>query len=112
MAGALRPIVFLGSSLAALRAFPADARRVAGFQLDRVQRGLDPIDWKPMASVGLGVREIRLREASGAYRVLYVTSVSGSIHVLHCFRKNAKKTSRLDLEIARVRYRALTRVRS
>ena len=54
------------SGLSALRAFPADARRDAGFELRRVQQGLDPDDWKPMRSIGPGVREIRIRQASGA----------------------------------------------
>jgi phage-related protein len=105
------PIEFLGASLSALRNFPSDARRVAGFQLDRVQRGLDPLDWKPLPSVGPGVREIRVRERSGSFRVMYAAGISTSraVIVLHCFRKTTRKTSRLDLDIARSRYRALMR---
>jgi phage-related protein len=108
-----RPIEFLGSSLSALRNFPSDARRLAGFQLDRVQRGLDPLDWKPLLSVGPGVREIRVRERSGSFRVLYAAgiSTSGAVVVLHCFRKATRRTSRPDLDIARSRYRALMRTR-
>jgi predicted XRE-type DNA-binding protein len=69
----MKPIEFRGNSLNRLREFPKEARREAGFQLDRVQRGLEPFDWKPMSSVGAGVREIRVRDDSGAFRVLYVT---------------------------------------
>jgi phage-related protein len=47
-----------------------DARREAGYQLDQVQRGNDPDDWKPMRSVGQSVREIRIHEESGAFRVI------------------------------------------
>jgi phage-related protein len=107
MQGVVRSIEFRGSSLSVLRAFPPDARRAAGFQLDRVQRGQDPIDWKPMSSVGPGVREIRVRERSGSFRVLYLARDSRRLVVLHCFRKTTRKTSRLDLEVARVRYRML-----
>ena len=111
MSEALRPIEFRGASLSALRSFPADARRAAGFQLDRVQRGRDPLDWKPMPSVGAGVREIRVQEQSGSFRVVYVAGVSKTVVVLHCFRKATRRTSRLDLEIARSRYRGLMRNR-
>jgi len=58
----VKPLDFLGDSLDVLRAFPDDARRAAGFQLDRLQRGLEPLDWKPMTSIGPGVQQIRVRE--------------------------------------------------
>lgn len=83
-----------------VREFPAIAKREAGHQLDRVQRGLDPMDWKPMASVGKGVREIRIHH-EGQYRVIYVVSFEESIYVLHAFQKKTRKTSRKDLEIAK-----------
>jgi phage-related protein len=60
----MKPVAFLGDSLEAIRAFPAGARREAGFQIERVQRGLDPDDWKPMSSIGPGVREIRVKDVS------------------------------------------------
>ena len=56
-----KPVVWLGDSRETIRAFSEDVRAVAGFQLWRVQRGLEPNDWKPMPSVGLGVQEIRIR---------------------------------------------------
>src|SRR5262245_16904590 len=65
-----KPLHFLGSSLDDLRAFPDEARRDAGFNLDFVQRGMDPLDWKPMQAVGRGVKEIRVRDAAGAFRVI------------------------------------------
>src|ERR1700724_3173411 len=70
----MKPVVFLGDSVARLRAFPDGPRRDAGFQLDRVQRGLDPDNWKAMKNIGPGVREIRVRDASGAFRVVYVAA--------------------------------------
>lgn len=68
----MRPIRFLGSSLDDLRHFPADARQEAGYQLDKVQHGMEPTDWKPMKTVGAGVKEIRIKDDAGAFRVIYL----------------------------------------
>src|SRR5437868_5774368 len=107
----MKPVAFLGSSLGDLRAFPEKARRDAGFQLDRIQRGLEPDDWRPMQTVGAGVTEIRVREASGAFRVIYVATFAEAVYVLHAFRKKTQRTSRHDLEIAETRFRELKRER-
>ncbi len=56
----LKPLRWLGNARATVRAFPPDARRDAGYQLYRVQQGDEPSDWKPMPSIGPGVREIRV----------------------------------------------------
>lgn len=103
----LKPLRFLGTSLDDLRVFPVSARREAGHQLDQVQRGYDPDDWKPMATVGQGVREIRIRDASGAFRILYVSKFETAVYVLHCFQKKTEKTSKPDLDLAAKRYREL-----
>lgn len=71
-------IRWIGSSYDDILEFPSVARREAGFQLGRVQAGLDPDDWKPFDDVGAGVREIRIRETSGIHRVMYVAEVRGS----------------------------------
>lgn len=102
-----KPITFCGGSLEDPKAFPVSARRTAGYQLDRVQAGLEPDDWKSMASIGPGVREIRVRDADGAFRVIYVAKLARAIFVLHCFQKQGQKTARQDLEMAGRRYRAL-----
>lgn len=106
---AARPVEFVGSSLDDLRAFPPSARREAGYQLDRVQHGLEPDDGKPMKTIGPGVQEIRVREGRGAFRVIYVAKLGDAIYVLHCFQKKTQKTSGHDLHTAEVRYRALLR---
>jgi phage-related protein len=103
----LKPVEFRGGSLDDLRAFPPAARREAGHQLDQVQRGLDPDDWKPMQTIGQGVREIRIRENRGAYRVIYVARFGDAIYVLHCFEKKSRATSRVDISLAAARYRDL-----
>ena len=96
----MKGIEFLGASLKTVREFPALAKREAGLQLDRVQRGLDPTDWKPMKSVGQGVREIRIQH-EGQYRVIYVASFEKSVYVLHAFQKKTQKTSKQDLDTAK-----------
>lgn len=106
------PIEFCGDSLDALREFPEPARRRAGYQLDRVQRGKDPDDWKPMKDVGAGTREIRIRDEHGIYRVLYVTKFAGILYVLHCFQKKTQKTGPADLETAARRYKELVKEQS
>ena len=88
-------------------AFPSDARKEAGFQLGKVQAGLEPAGWKPFDDVGAGTREIRLRDASGIYRVMYVAKFEEAIYVLHCFRKKTQATSKQDKTIAAARYRAV-----
>ena len=102
-----KSVEFRGSALDDLRAFPAAARREAGYQLDQIQRGREPDDWKPMNAVGRGVREIRIRDAAGAFRVLYVAKFDDAVYVLHCFQKKTQKTSKADLNLAAQRYRDL-----
>ena len=107
MNGRTKSVEFRGAALADLRAFPTDARREAGHQIDRLQQGRDPDDWKPMPTVGAGVREIRVREANGAFRVIYVAKFQDAIYVLHCFQKKTQKTRRDDLDLAARRYKEL-----
>lgn len=101
----VKPISFLGDSLARLRDFPEDARSEAGYQLSEVQRGNDPDDWKPMKAIGPGVREIRVREASGAFRVIYLATLADRVLVLHAFQKKTQQTPRRDIELAARRLR-------
>jgi phage-related protein len=102
-----KPVEFRGSALDDLRAFPQAARREAGYQLDQIQHGREPTDWKPMNTIGRGVREIRIRDAAGAFRVMYVAKFDDAVYVLHCFQKKTQKTSKADLILAAQRYRDL-----
>lgn len=102
-----KPLEFRGSSLDDLRAFPLPAKREAGHQLDQVQNGQESDDWKPMNTVGQGVKEIRIRDAAGAFRVIYIAKFADAIYVLHCFQKKTVKTSKADLDLASKRYRDL-----
>ena len=102
-------IRWVGSAYDDLLAFPRDARKEAGFQLEA---GLEPTDWKPFDDVGAGTREIRIRDASGIYRVMYIARFEEAIYVLHCFQKKTQVTSKQDKAIAAARYRAMVNARS
>ncbi len=103
-------MLWLGTARDDLRGFPADARQVAGFQLWRVQRGLEPNDWKPMPVVGLGVREIRVR-TDLEHRVIYLAKFNEAVYVLHAFQKRSQRTPKPDLDLARQRLRELLKQR-
>jgi phage-related protein len=107
----MKPVEWLGDSLTRLREFPREAMREAGYQLERVQDGREPKDWKPMASIGPGVQELRIR-ADGAFRIIYVAKFAEAIYVLHSFQKKSRRTALLDIEVARSRYRNLVRTKA
>lgn len=104
-----KPVEFLGSALDDLRDFPPSARREAGYQIDKVQHGEEPDDWKPMKTIGAGVREIRVQDEAGAFRVIYLAKLKGTVYVLHCFQKKAPKTSAQDVALASKRFNELMR---
>ena len=103
----MKLIEFAGDSLARLREFPVSARRIAGYQLDRVQRGLDPDDWRPMQTIGRSVREIRIRDRSGTFRVIYLATLADRVVVLHAFQKKTQRTAKYELDLAAKRLRDL-----
>ena len=100
---------FRGTSLEDLRAFPELAKREAGYQIDRVQKGLEPDDFKPMTTVGESVYEIRVKEPSGAFRVIYIAKFEKFIYVLHCFQKQTQRTLKKDIDLAKRRFQELKR---
>lgn len=107
----MKPIRFLGDSLKQLREFPKDAKHDAGYQLDQVQRGKQPDDFKPMPSIGKGVEEIRVRDEQGIYRVIYTARLADAVYVLHAFQKKTQTTATRDLGIAKERFAQLMRDR-
>jgi phage-related protein len=105
----MKPVRFLGDSLQCLRAFPAAVRHDIGFQIEALQQGRQPNDFKPMPSIGKGVEELRVRDASGAFRVIYTTRMADAVYVLHAFQKRSRATAQRDVDIARKRYATLQR---
>jgi phage-related protein len=105
-----KALIWLGTSRSDLKGFPADARRVAGFQLRRVQQGLEPNDWKPMPSIGPGVQEIRVH-TDPEHPVFYIARFPEGIYVLHAFEKRTRRTPKAHVALARERVRALLQQR-
>jgi len=104
-----KPLKFLGDSLKCLRDFPEDARQDAGYQLDKVQRGEQPDDFKSIPAIGKGVEEIRVRDDSGAYRVVYTAKLVNAVYVLHAFSKKTQATAKRDIDLAKTRYSELSK---
>ena len=105
----IKPVEFLGDSLDRLREFPDDAKQDAGYQLDRVQHGLQPDDFKPMPTIGKGVEEIRVRDDNGTFRVIYTARLADAVYVLHAFQKKTQATSKRDIDLAKQRFALLSR---
>ena len=96
-------VKFLGDSYQRLNSFPTIVIKDAGYQLGLVEDGDEPLDWKPMPSIGPGVREIRIWVSDGTYRVIYVVRSRIGVFVLHAFMKKTEQTSKRDIDLARAR---------
>lgn len=92
--------------------FSLEARKVAGKQLRKMQRGDEPDDWKPFDEVGAGTKEIRIKLPDGAFRVMYVAKFQEALYVLHCFKKKTQKTSPQDKDLAKQRYKDVMQERN
>jgi phage-related protein len=108
----VKPVHFLGDSLKRLRAFPRDARHDAGQQINKVQQGQQPDDFKSMPTIGRGVEELRIWDETGTYRVVFTARLPEAIYVLHAFQKKSQATSNSDIVIAQRRYAQLMSTRS
>lgn len=106
----MKDIIWLGTTNRTVREYPINVRGEIGYNLDRVQRGLDPCDWKPMVGVGGGVKEIRIHEEN-EYRVLYVAKFEEAIYVLHSFVKKTEQTTKKDIDIAKKYYAEVLNMR-
>ena len=103
----MRPVRFLGTARRDLAAFPESVRRQAGYELFMVQVGREPADFKPLPMVGSGAYEIRIRDAAGAFRVVYVAKFEKTVFVLHAFHKKTRKTAQADIRLAAQRYQLI-----
>lgn len=102
----MKPIEWLGNTIRLVRDYPPEVRQELGYNLDKVQRGIEPSDWKPMRGIGPGVKEIRIHDDK-EYRVVYVAQFDEAIYVLHTFIKKTEKTAQPDLNLAKKRYTEL-----
>ena len=103
----MKPLEFLGTSQDDIRAMPAAVRHALGVELMRVQFGGQSTDFKSMPNVGAGAYEVRVRDARGAFRVIYVAKFADAVYVLHAFQKKTQKTRNQDIELAAKRYRMI-----
>jgi phage-related protein len=105
----MKSVRFLGDSLNCIREFPDDARSDVGYNLDLVQRGEQPEDFKSMPSIGRGVEEMRIWDETGTYRVVYTARLADAVYVLHAFMKKTQATSKRDIDLAKKRFNELQR---
>jgi phage-related protein len=103
----MKRLIWLGTSKDDLRALPTSARAELGTDLRWVQQGAAPRDWKPMPSIGAGVREMRVRNLDGAFRAFYVVENAGEVYVLHVFQKKSEQTATHDIRKGRARYKLI-----
>ncbi len=102
-----KPLEFLGDSLDRLKKFPVPAIKEIGHELNEIQEGREPSDWKSMKIVGPGVKEIRVSFEGNAYRTIYTIKLNETVYVLHIFQKKTRKTSRIDVNLAKKRLKEL-----
>ena len=105
----MKDVIWLGTSKSDWNAFPAQIQDDAGYQLHLLQLGKEPFDSKPMTIIGVGVRELRIRDGSGAFRVIYLATLPKGIYVLHAFQKKSQTTSLRDVRLAQERFKLITR---
>ena len=106
---AMKPVIWMGGSKVDLKAFPAAVIDDLGHQLFLVQCGLEPDDWKPMTTVGTGVKEVRVKDVAGVFRIVYLATRAEAVYVLHCFQKKTQQTAQRDIELARKRLQDILR---
>ena len=106
----MKTVIWQSDSLKTLQSFPVQVKHDVGVELMRVQQGEDPIDWKPMPSVGHGVREIRV-QFRGQYRVFYIANFDEAVYVLSAYIKKTQRTPKTEIDIAKQRLREVIRSR-
>ena len=62
-----------------------------------------------MTGIDTGVKEIRVRDVAGIFRMIYLATRPEGIYVLHCFQKKTQRTSHSDLELATKRFESIAR---
>lgn len=106
----MKSIVWLSVTYETIKVYPVNVRRETGYNLDKLQRGAEPSDWKPMTKIGPGVKEIRIHEGN-EYRILYVTKFKEAIYILHSFVKKTQQTTQKEMNIGRKQYLEMLRMR-
>src|SRR5882757_3885333 len=100
-------IAWEGDSKEMISSFPDLARYNLGFDLRLLQQGQQPMDYRPMSSIGPGVFELRDQDERAWYRVIYLSRLRGVIDVLHCFEKRSRETPMKEINTARQRLKGV-----
>ncbi len=58
---------------------------------------------RAMPDVAIGVHELRIKDRSGQFRILYFTKTSDAILVFHAFQKKTQATPKHELTVAKKR---------
>jgi phage-related protein len=103
----MKDVDFRGDSLDQIRSFPTEVQSDLGYQLHQVQIGEEPDSWKPMKTIGPGVKEIRIAATGNQYRAIYITKIGDTVYILHAFQKKTQKTSKKDIDLAKKRMKEL-----
>ncbi len=107
-------LYWCGTSLDDIRSFPKPAKISLGRELDRLERGSMPSDFKPLKNLGkgiTGVYEIRTREDGDIFRVAYVAKFGNDVVVLHCWQKKSEQTADSDKKTIVKRYQEFQRTK-
>lgn len=102
-----KDVEFCGDSLQRIQQFPASAKSIAGHELNEVQEGREPSDYRPMPQIGRGVYEIRIRVEEGIFRTIYIAKFEEAVYVLHAFQKKTQQTPKRDIDLAKARLKQL-----
>lgn len=94
---------FIADTQEVLRSFPAEVRRLFGYEIMRLQQGLRPLHYRPMTkAVGPGVAEIKVKYR-GEYRAFYTVNLGNAVHIVSAFRKKTRQTPKAEIDLAKTR---------
>ena len=104
MPSSLKPVIWLGSSLSELKAFPAAVQDEMGYAVYLAQCGQKHVSAKPLKGLGSGVLEVVSDHRGDTFRSVYTVRFVDRVFVLHAFQKKTRKTALLDVHLAKRRY--------
>lgn len=102
----LKPVVWLGDSLRALKSFPAGVQDEVGYALFLAQRGEKHVSAKPLKGLGSGVLEVVSDYRGDTFRAVYTVRLADRVFVLHAFQKKSKQgiaTPQAEIELIQQR---------
>jgi phage-related protein len=101
-----KPVIWLGDTLATLRACPQEVQDEVGYALYLAQIGAKYEGAKPLKGMGPGVLEVIADHRSDTYRAVYTVRFAERVYVLHVFQKQSRtgiSTPESEIELVRQR---------